>query len=155
MPRKTYQRTDETFKVLSDHESAIAREMEVDLSYINKIKNGVETDRFPQFREIFRAACYAGAPAEIWLNSLNSIYVKSRATHLCPSELSAKMLEKISDDAKALTTLASSLSDGKIEEHECHAILGAMAKNEATNSRIKTLVQLRLGEITEAKGKTE
>lgn len=155
MARKTYRRSDETFKALSTHEAATAREMECDPSYIYHLKNGDEKDPYPQFRELFRANANAGGAAEYWLNDLTGIFIKARSNNLCTSELSAKMLDKISDDSKALSTLVESLSDGHLEEHECHSILGAMAKNEATNSRIKTLVQLRLGEITEAKEKTK
>jgi hypothetical protein len=150
MARRTYRLSDETFKVLSGNESAIDREMECDVSYISKIKNSSEPDRYPPFREIFRAACHTGcAPAEIWLNDLTAIYVRSRSIGIKPSELSAKLLEKIETDAKSLSALVDALKDGKLEEGECHEVLSKLAKNQETNASIKQLVCARLGELQE------
>ena len=152
MPRKIYTRSDETFKVLAGHESEIAKEMECDVSYINKVKNDREPDRYPPFREIFRAGCNTRtAPVEIWLNDLTGIYVRSRSIGICSSELSTKLLEKITDDAQALSALVESLKDGVLDERECHEVLAKLAKNTQTNDRIKTLILARLGELTEKK----
>lgn len=151
MARKVYPRTDETFKVLSEFESAIAREMECDPSYINKIKNGVEPDRFPQFREIFRAAAMAGAPVELWLNDLMAIYVKSRKSSVCITQLSGKLLEKIATDGDAMTALVKSLQDNHLDEAECHEILSKLAKKETTTTAIKEIVLHRLAAIKEGK----
>lgn len=151
MARKIYPRTDETFKVLSDFESRIAREMECDPSYINKVKNGVEQDRFPQFREIFRAACNAHAPVEFWLNDLMAIYTRSRKADVCVSQLSGKLLEKIETDADAAATLVKSLRDNHLTEAECHEILAKMTAKEATTAAIKEIVLNRLAAIKEEK----
>lgn len=153
MARKIYPRTDETFKVLSEYESQIAREMECDVSYVNKIKNGVEQDRFPQFREIFRAACNAHAPAAIWLNDLIAIFVKSRKGNASVAHLSGKLLEKIQTDADAMTCIVKSLQDNCLDESECHEILSKLAAKEATTDAIKEIVLLRLATLKEGKEK--
>ena len=151
MARKHYKLTDETFQVLSKHEAAIAREMECDPSYVYKIKNGDEPDRFPPFRELFRAAANAGAPANIWLNDLTAIYIKSRMTTASAVEISLELAEKISADAASAGEILNSLADGKIDKAECHRILAALEKVEQSNQKIKQIVLRRLGELSESK----
>lgn len=150
MARKTYKRSDETFRVLSGNEADIAREAEWDVSYVNKLKNGAEPDRYPPFRELFRFSANTGtAPVEIWLNDLKSIYIRSRSLTICPSELSAKLLEKIDHDSKSLSALVEALKDGRLDESECHEILSKIAKNQETNSQIRQIALSRLGELAE------
>lgn len=149
MARKIYPRTDETFKVLSGFESAIAREMECDPSYINKVKNGVEQDRYPQFREIFRAACNVQAPTELWLHDLTAIWVKSRIPGFKDSELSAKLLEKIKTDSEETAAMVDAIADGTLDKAECYRVLSQLEKSESVKKRLKEIILHRLGEITE------
>lgn len=153
MARKTYPLTDETFKIVSGFENEIAKEMEVDPSYVRKIKTGDEPDRYPAYRHFFRAACNAQKPdgtrppVELHLNELTAIYIRSRANQLCTSEISAKMIEKITSDAKATAALVESLADGKLDKAECHLVLSTMARTREINDRIEKLMHLRLGEL--------
>lgn len=150
MARKTYGLSDETFKVLSGHESEIAREMNCDPSYIFKIKSGAETDHYPRFREIFRSASYTNtAPVEIWLNELSGIYIRSRGINSNTAELSVKILEKIESDSKSLKAIVKGLRDGKLDKSECHEILSKLAKNKATNTEIEELIRAYLGGLEE------
>lgn len=151
--RRTYQLTDETFKVLSNHLSPIAREMECDVSYINKIKNGNEIDRYAPFRELFRSGANAGAPVEIWLHDLTAIYIRSRKSDLCASQLAAQLLEKIQADSESTAQLVDAIADGHLDKRECYAVLEKLERSEANKNRLKELVLGRLGEINEKDGK--
>lgn len=148
MARKTYQLTDETFQVLSGNEAKIAREMECDPSYINKIKNGVELDRFAAFRALFRAACYAAAPTNIWLNDLTAIYMKSRIANISSVEISLGLIEKINADAASAGEILKAIEDGVLDKSECHRVLAAMETVETSNAKIKQIVLKRLGELS-------
>jgi hypothetical protein len=153
MARETYPRSDETFKVLSDHEAEFAREGDKDISYFNKLKNGSEPDRYAPFRALFRIGCRTSAPVDIWLNDLSAIYVRSRRLHLPASDLSGKILEKIHSDAEALSEILKALSDKVLSKEECHLVLAKLAANEETNNEIKNAVLARLGEISESEEK--
>lgn len=153
MARNTYHRSDETFQVLIHHESEIAREGEWKPQYIHQVKDGESPDPYPKFRALFRAAVRAGAKAEIWLNDLTAIYVKARKSDVCSSELSAKLLEKITVGAEAVRVMVDASSDGQVDERECHAILAALGRLERIIKRLQEIVLHRLGEIKEKEGK--
>ncbi|HEY8562827.1 MAG TPA: hypothetical protein VIL74_20785 [Pyrinomonadaceae bacterium] len=153
MPRETYPRSDETFKVLSGNEADFAREGDKDGSHFNRIKNGDYQDPYSLFRALFRIGCRTNAPVEIWLNDLTAIYVRSRRLHLPASDLSGKILEKIHSDAEALSEILKALSDKVVTKEECHLVLAKLAANEETNNQIKAAVLHRLGELGDAEEK--
>lgn len=145
--RETIPRSDETFLVLSGHEAEFATEADKDVSYFNKVKNGVEADRFAQFRALFRVGCRTTAPVEIWLNDLQGIFARSRRTPAPVAELSDKLLEKIPSDSDLLQEILTALQDKKLDKSECHLILAKLEKNKAIIKQIEELVQTELGEL--------
>lgn len=148
MPRKTYPLTDETYRVISGNEQAMAREMECDPSYFHHIKRSEEPDRYPPFREQFRAGAYANAPVEIWLNDLNAILLKAKISR-AEAPITQKILDKIQDDSQALQTIVEAARDGHFDKSECHKVLAALAKNAETNKQIEEQMLIRLAEIGE------
>jgi Lhr-like helicase len=153
MAREQYSLSDETFQVLINHESKIAEEYGCHESYIFAIKNQKSPDPFPKFRRMFRAAARSGAKAEIWFHVLAGDLTRARRADVCTSELSAKLLEKITAGAEAVRVMVDASSDGYIDERECHAILAALSKLTGIIERLREIVLHRLGEIKEKEGK--
>jgi hypothetical protein len=149
MARENYPLSDETFKVLSGHIQEFAAEADKDVSYFNKIKNGVEKDPYSHFRALFRIGCRTGAPVDIWLQDLQGIYVRSRRLHVPLSELSEKILEKVETDSDALHEILAAIKDRQLTKAERHSILAKLARNKETNDAIEQIVLANLGEISE------
>ena len=149
MSRRIYRRTDETFKVLVDHVAPVAREMECDYSHINRIKNDEYPDPYAPFRELFRRAAAANAPAEIWLNDLMAILLRSKKGQINVSELSGNVLRKLQSDSETLQEILQATSDNHLDKSECHLILKKLDTNETINTQIKEIVLHRLAEENE------
>ena len=56
MARETYELSDETRKVLTDHVKPVADEMDKTPQYLHAILSGVETDIFAKFVPLYAAA---------------------------------------------------------------------------------------------------
>lgn len=146
MARKNYKLTDETFKVLSKKEQAIADEYDCDGSYIYAIKNGESPDPYPHFRRLFRAAARAGAKAEIWFNDLAGILINSRPIIHC-TEFSKQLLKKIRTDAECTEKMIEAVADGELDKSECHELLAINQKVLENARHLEMILQKRLGEI--------
>lgn len=151
MARKIYHRSDETYEVLSKgNEADIAREMEKDVSHINRIKNGNYADPYSPFRALFRAAVYADAPAEIWLNDLAAILARARkSTPDAETELTMQLVEKIRRDGETQTSIVEALKDRTLDRAECHEILACLERNEENTKNLTEIVRSRLGDLSE------
>jgi hypothetical protein len=123
MARKTYGHTDETRAVLSGNEAAIAREMECDASYIFAIKNAKEPDRYPRFRELFRAAARGGADVSPWMNDLTSIVESVKPAAKETEDLGKFVVAKFHDESLSTEEFLRSMSDGRLDEHEIDELL--------------------------------
>ncbi|HRJ90069.1 MAG TPA: hypothetical protein PLX39_15435 [Pyrinomonadaceae bacterium] len=148
MSREAYQRSDETFKVLSGHEAEFAREADKDVSYFNKVKNGVEKDPFAHFRAMFRVACRTTADVQIWLRELDSIFERSRP-QANAQDISARLLDKIQSDSETMSVLVEALSDRHLDASECHEILARLERNKQIAESIEMGIKRRLGDLGE------
>lgn len=148
MSRHNYPLSEETIKVLSDFVKPTAQEMNVDKKYVHAILAGTEPDRFASFRYQFKAAAYAGAPVEIWLNELVGINFKAqRIIGAKNSDALAVLLEKIDSDAASTALFVDALKDGHLSKTECHVLLSAINKMRDITTRAEQLLQHRLGEL--------
>lgn len=144
--------SDETFRVISGNESAMAKEMECDVSHFHHVKGSNEPDRYPRFREWFRAGAYAGAPVEFWLNDLKAILAKAQSRNAASKQLSDTIVEKIQTNSDSTAELVNAISDGKLSKSECYNILEKLAKSEEVEKQLRNIVLLRLAEFGEKEG---
>ena len=151
--RHKYELSEETIKVLTGNISPVAAEMGVSDNYIYAVLAGTETDRFAAFEHLFISACNVPtARVEIWLDKLTAIYrAKRKAITNQVTTTAAFLQKKLKADAHSSAQLAAAITDGILDESECHAILACLAKNEEVIENLKSLVHARLGEITEQK----
>lgn len=145
MARKTYKLSDETYEVLKNHEQGTAKEMECDPSYIYGIRNQINPDPYPKFRELYRAAAADGAPVHIWLNDLKSI--SNRGQRIKVEDFYTGLIKKIESDAESTERIVEALKDGTIDKPECLKIADSLQKMGANLESLKSLVQLKLGEL--------
>ncbi|MGD9564481.1 MAG: hypothetical protein AB7Q37_18905 [Pyrinomonadaceae bacterium] len=152
MPRKKYQRSDETYDVLKHHVGAIAKEYPSDASYIYAIKNGDSNDPYPHFRHLFLAAARAGAPVKIWLRDLSAIAARAECSNEgAATDLVTRLSEKIESDAHSTSELLAAITDRVLDKAECHRILSTLEASRKIENDIATIVEVRLAELSSGK----
>lgn len=148
MTRQTYKLTSETLSVLTDCKiKDIAREMDVDESYLYLIRAGNVTDPFAPYLRMFRGAAYAGAQVEKYLFTQQTIYLKARKIFVAGSA-SAALLEKIRTDAHTTEKIYEALADGHLDRRECEQLLALVPKMRDVVEAIEQILTQRLAELS-------
>jgi len=127
--RETYDTTDETRAVLSDHVKGIADEMDKSVQHFYNILSNTERDWFAGFKPMYAAAIRAGAPAHHWDNALAAIRERYAAKRAARTTATDALLHKIETDADTTGELIRALKDGRISLREA-ARLMVMIKRE-------------------------